>query len=291
MFYWYEILITLAICWLSFQICVTFLPIVLKGENKGDTYYSKWMVSTLETMFIKITNKKARYIIWGSTFGVSILFFLGVVFFNAQVAIIVALLGLAVGRLVPKYTVKFMRRRRIKKFNIQMIDGLTLLSNALKAGLSIAQGLENVTRQMANPISQELGLVMSEQQVGMTMEEAFINLGKRVPCEDVDMFTTSVIILRETGGNLSETFDTIVNTIRERIKVQQKISALVTQGILQGVVIFLMPFALGITFYIIDPNHIKPMFTSLLGWGLLGFMLVLQLIGGLFMWKIVKIDV
>ena len=105
------------------------------------------------------------------------------------------------------------------------------------------------------------------------------------------MFVTAVVILRETGGNLSETFDTIVNTIRERIKIQQKISALVSQGVMQGAIIFLMPFGLGLAFYLIDPNHIMPMLTTFVGNIFIAVMLVLQLIGGFVMLKIVKIQV
>jgi len=287
----YDVLAILSILILSFQICLNILPGILKSEKVGDKNYVAWIVNTLEKMFIKVTQAKARQYIWGSTIFVS-LFIFSIFFFASPVfASIMLFPGFVAGRMAPGWVINYMMKKRIKTFNLQMVDGLSLLSNALKAGLSIAQGLENVAKQMPNPISQEFNLVLNEQKVGVTMEESFINLGKRVPCEDVDMFVTAVIILRETGGNLSETFDTIVDTIRERIKIQQKISALVSQGVMQGLIIFLMPFALGGVFYWIDPNHIRPMLNTLVGNLFVLAMLSLQLIGGFIMWKIVKIEV
>jgi tight adherence protein B len=281
----------LAVFVLSLQLCLALLPNLLSGEKVGDPAYMKFIVESGESMFIKISKKRARFIIWGTTFAVSSSFFLVFSIFNQTFAIVMAVFGAVIGRMTPRWALTIMHKKRTKKFNLQMVDALTLLSNALKSGLSVAQGLENAGKQMPNPISQEFNLVLSEQRVGVSMEEAFINLGKRVKCEDVDMFVTSVIILKETGGDLSETFDTIVSTIRDRIKVEQKISALVSQGIMQGLIIFLMPFALGLAFYMIDPNHILPMFSSFIGWALISAMLFLQFIGGAVMWKIVRIEV
>ena len=287
----FEIVVGLCVFYLSFQVLVNVLPNIFQQQDGRRTNYSQWIVDALEKMFIKIDTSRAKRIILGSSIVTGLLIFTTLAFSNLMVAAFAFPVGLIIGRFIPRFTINFMQKKRIKKFNLQMIDGLTLLSNALKAGLSIAQGLESVAKQMPKPISQEFNLILNEQKVGISMEEAFINLGKRVQCEDVDMFVTSVIILKETGGNLSETFDTIVNTIRERVKIQQKISALVSQGVMQGVIIFLMPFGLGIAFYMIDPNHIKPMFTSFIGFVLLSIMLLLQLIGGFVMWKIVKIEV
>jgi tight adherence protein B len=112
-----------------------------------------------------------------------------------------------------------------------------------------------------------------------------------VPHDDIEMFTTSVNILKETGGNLAETFDSISYTIRERIKVESKISAMVSQGVMQGVIVVLMPFALGGILYTIDPERIAPMFTTIPGWILLIVMMSLQFVGGYTIWKIVQVRV
>lgn len=291
MYGFFDVVFVIAVLILVFQIGMTILPALLQ-RKQGTTSYETWIVTSLKSMFIKwIDPKKAKQIIWGTTFTIAIALGAFGYLINNSLMIGLFVVGLIAGRMAPRFAINYLIQRRIRQFNLQMVDGLSLLSNSLKSGLSVQQGLSHVVKQMPNPISEELNLVLSEQQVGISMEEAFINLGKRIPCEDVDMFVTSIIILKETGGNLTETFDTIVTTIRERIKIQQKISAMVSQGILQGVIIFLMPFGLGFAFYTIDPNHIRPMFETWLGLGLFGVMLILQLFGGLIMWKIVRIDV
>jgi tight adherence protein B len=172
-----------------------------------------------------------------------------------------------------------------------MVDGLGLMSNGLKSGLSIVQSLSLVVQEMPNPIQQEFNLVLSENKLGVSLEEAFLNLSKRIKADDVEMFVTSINILKETGGNLAETFDTIVGTIRDRIKVENKISAMTAQSFYQGVIVMMVPPALGMAFYQSDPDFMKPLFTTAIGWGVLMVILMLEAVGFFVIMKIVKIDV
>ncbi len=192
---------------------------------------------------------------------------------------------------IPLKVADVYHQRRVSKFGMQMVDSLTLMANGLRSGLNISQTIDLVSQEMPNPISQEFGLILSETQLGTTIEAAFENLSNRMPLEDVEMLATAIVILKETGGNLAETFDTITHTIRERIKIKNKISAMVTQGIVQGAIIMAMPFGLAIMLYMIDPNQILPMFTTPIGWVMLGMILVLQVLGGLAIWKIIDIKV
>ena len=105
------------------------------------------------------------------------------------------------------------------------------------------------------------------------------------------MFVTAVNILKETGGNLAETFDTIVTTIRERIKVQNKISALTAQGFNQGVIVMMIPPILGFSFYQTDPDFMRPLFTTPIGWIFILAIVLLEVVGFFVIMKIVKIDV
>ena len=193
--------------------------------------------------------------------------------------------------MVPKIVVNQMFDRRVTLFNVQMIDGLGLMANGMKSGLSIVQAMGMVKQEMPNPLSQEFDYVLKQNQLGVSVEEAFQNLAKRIPSEDVNMFVTSVVILKETGGNLAETFETIVITIRERIKVEQKISAMVAQNVAQGTIVFLMPFGMTAMFYFSDPDFLKPMFSSGLGWVMVGVAFGLQMVGGFMIYKIVQIKV
>jgi tight adherence protein B len=174
---------------------------------------------------------------------------------------------------------------------MQMVDALSLMSNGLKSGLSVVQALGLVTQEMPNPIHQEFNLILSENKLGVSLEEAFLNLSKRIQNDDVEMFVTSVNILKETGGNLAETFDTIVTTIRERIKVENKIAALTAQGFYQGVLVMMIPPILGTVFYQTDPDFMRPLFTTPVGLMIVAVIFLLEAVGFFVIMKVVKVDV
>lgn len=192
---------------------------------------------------------------------------------------------------VPKGVVDYMFHKRLVKFQFQMIDGLGLMANGMKSGLSIVQSLGMVKQEMPDPLAQEFDYVLKQQQLGISVEDAFQNMAKRLPSEDVNMFVTAVVILKETGGNLAETFETIVYTIRERIKIEQKISAMMAQNLAQGAIVFCMPYAMFAMFYFSDPAFLEPMFNEPIGWALIAVALTLQMIGGFMIYKIIQIKV
>jgi tight adherence protein B len=195
------------------------------------------------------------------------------------------------GSIIPKLFIKTLFEKRCSKFVTQMVDGLTIMSNGVRSGLSVVQSMERVVENLPNPISQEFALVLSQIRIGRSVEEALIDLGDRIQKPDVQMFVTAINILKETGGNLGETFTTISFTIRERQKVEKKIEALTDQGVVQGMIITLVPFLMIVLFLAVDPSYIKPMFTTTMGIVFLGMMLLLQIIGGIAIRRIVKIKV
>ncbi len=145
--------------------------------------------------------------------------------------------------------------------------------------------------ELPNPISEEFALTLNEQRLGVPLEETLLNLEKRIGTEDVQIVVTSINILRISGGNLSETFDTVAHTIRERKKVQGRIASLTAQGVAQGVIITFMPFVLAFILWMMDPTMISRLWTTWLGWILLFVMMALQLTGGWMIRKIVRIRV
>jgi len=173
----------------------------------------------------------------------------------------------------------------------QMVDGLTIMANGIKAGLSVTQTMERVVENMNNPISQEFGLVLSQIRLGRSVEDALIEFGERIPRADIQMFVTSINILKETGGNLAETFTTIVLTIRERQKIEKKIEAMTAQGMMQGLIVSMIPFVLIGLFFVMDPSFIAPLFNSALGLVIFLIIIGLVIIGGITVRKIVKIEV
>lgn len=144
---------------------------------------------------------------------------------------------------------------------------------------------------MDGPIAQEFGLILDKNRIGQSIEQGLEELAKRLPSEDVVMFSTSVNILKETGGNMTETFATITTTIRERIKLQNKIDAMTAQGMTSAVVVSALPWGLLGILYLVDPELMRPMLVTIPGWVILMGVLFLEAIGFLAIKKIVTIRV
>jgi len=189
------------------------------------------------------------------------------------------------------YLEKWVRPRRIKYFSDQMIDGLTLMGNAMKSGMNLSQAFKICVDELSGPISQEFGMILDKNRIGQTIEQGLETLAKRLPSEDIVMFSTSVNILKETGGNMTETFSTITKTIRERIKLQGKIEALTAQGMTSAVVVSILPWALAMVLYFIDPVMMTPLFVHPAGWAILFCVLGLEVMGYVVIKKIVTIRV
>jgi tight adherence protein B len=202
--------------------------------------------------------------------------------------LVVAPFGLPIGFRLPRKIVQMLWDWRIARFEDQLLDALAFMSNGLRSGLSLIQTMEMVAEELSNPISQEFGLVLSEQRVGVPFEEALLNLEERIGSEDAQIMVTSINILRQSGGNLSETFQTISYTIRERKKVKGKIKTMTAQGVAQAAIITVMPFALAAVLWMFDHELVERMWSTWLGWVFIFFLLFLQTIGALIMRKIAK---
>jgi tight adherence protein B len=195
------------------------------------------------------------------------------------------------GLVLPRTYVKIRQYGRIRKIDAQLVDALIMVSNSLKSGYSFLQGMELVAEEAPNPIAQEFRRMLRETNLGYPLEQALDGLSERVPSEDLDLVVTVIKIHRLIGGNLAEILDKIVHTIRDRIKIKGEISTLTAQGKLQGIILTLLPPAMGIGIYMMNPEFMTPLFTTILGKLMLGVAFVLQMIGGFMIKKIVEIRV
>ena len=197
----------------------------------------------------------------------------------------------AIGWNIPRVALGVMRRRRLLLFNVQLVDSLVNMSNALKAGFSIQQAVELVVREGQNPIAQEFGVFLHQTRVGMRMEDAFESLQTRVGSDDLTLMIASIEIARQTGGNLTEVFEKIAHTIRERMRIEQRIRTLTAQGRLQGIVVGVMPLLLGLAMFVLDKGMMVMFLQSPLGLGIVLTVAILEVIGALVIRKIIHIDV
>lgn len=284
--------------WLVFPLfgILVFFIVYKSADKVVDTFIKKnadkksQILTHMRLLGMDANDKKVNLLLLLSSFGLGFLFFL---IFWPEVSIGLFMgtsIGIAGFQILP-IIYKILYEKRCNQFVDQMVDALTIMANGIKSGTNPQQAMQRVVEIMANPIKAEFSQVITQTQFGQSFEEALNDLGERIPRADVQMFVTAINILKETGGNLSETFQTIVSTIRERQKLEKKISAMTAQGIMQGIIVSCIPFVMGIVFFLIDPNFIKPMFNTTLGLVLLAVMLGLQIVGGIIIKKVVTIKV
>lgn len=186
---------------------------------------------------------------------------------------------------------RYLDNRRRAQFNEQLPEALSTMSNALRAGFSINQAFESVVDTGDKPISEEFQILMKQLSIGMSFDEALESMSERVGSDDLTLVTTAILIARKTGGNVTEIFDNIGKTIRERMKVERKVKSLTAQGRLQGAVVTAMPFLLGLGMTVMKPKLMIPFFCSLVGVAAIIATLSLMVVGWLLIRKIIKIDV
>jgi tight adherence protein B len=205
--------------------------------------------------------------------------------------LIVGLVGAVAGIFVPGTYLKLQLSKRLKKFENQLVDAIMLTGNSLKAGLNLIQAVDKVTKELGAPISEEFGLALRENRLGTPIDKALSNIQKRVKSEDLGIMINAMNISMETGGNLSEAFGNIAHTIRERKRIQGKIEGLTSQGKMEAYVCTALPWGLAAMLYIVDPEMIRPLFTTPIGYGMLGTVIVMEILGFLWIRKIVNIDI
>ena len=193
--------------------------------------------------------------------------------------------------LIPLGWLWFRRRGRFKRFARQLPDAMELIARALRSGHSLNQGINVVVEEMPAPVATEFMLAYEEQNLGIPIEVALKNMMKRMPNMDLKFFATAVAIQKQAGGDLAEILDKIGHIIRERFKIMGQVMALTGEGRMSGVCLQALPIALFITLYYLNPEYVMLLFEEKLGRQMLGYAIVMQIIGAFVIKKIVAIKV
>lgn len=239
----------------------------------------------LDELFIEVPKKKLLLM-----YGLSPLT-LGIAGFILTRSLIFAGVGAAFGIILPRLVIKIMEKNRSGKFCRQLVDGLMVLSSSLKGGLSLVQSIEVLVEEMPAPIAQEFSLVLRENQMGVPLDESLEHLNKRIQSEELNLIITAIDIARETGGNLTEPFEKLMFTIRERDKLIGKVKTLTLQAKMQGIIMSMMPVFFGIVVYYMNPEFSMLMIENPYGRVLLVIAGVLEIVGVFLLWKLSQVEV
>jgi tight adherence protein B len=216
---------------------------------------------------------------------------LGVIFLNFNMGFFGPFLGAVVGWLTPQMLIKRAQAKKIKKIQDQYAPSLVLLANAMKAGETLEQAIASTGEVIQEPLSFEYVLAVRQLRVGMQLNEVFEDFERRWPLPDIKISNKAMLISIRTGADLPSALARIADTIRNRGAIQGKIDSLTAQGKAQGIVVGLLPVFLMLILYVMDPQFIRPLFTTLIGNAALAVMVVMEVMGFFVIKKIITIDI
>jgi len=225
----------------------------------------------------------------GLTFALALAgFFIGQ-FLALHLVVSIALLAL-MGSL-PYFYLRYLKEKRLKKFDEQMPDALDLIGRGIRSGHALPSAIKMVADEMANPISEEFRIAFDEVNYGFSMQEALTNLATRVPSTDLHYFVVAVLIQRETGGNLAELLGNISALIRARHKLYGTIRVLSAEGKLSAWILTLLPIVLALVINLINPGFMQVLWKDEAGIKMVIGIVIMMMLGILWMRKIIKIRV
>ncbi len=202
-----------------------------------------------------------------------------------------ALLGAVLGALGPYTVVRFKRNKRIGAFEEMLPEAIDLLGRAIRAGHPLSAGMKMVADETKEPIQGEFRRTHEEHRFGLPFEDALLAMADRVNLIDVRILTTAILIQREVGGNLAEVLDNLANVIRVRFTIRRQLRVYTAQGRFSGYVLAALPIAVGLAIYSLNPPYVRLLFTDPMGKLMVLIALVFQIIGYLWIRKIVNIEI
>lgn len=195
--------------------------------------------------------------------------------------------GLSLGMMTPHFYIKFLMKRRLKKFNREFPNALDILVRGLRSGLPMVDCLRIAARDTQDPVRSEFQKVIDDQALGVPTHEALIKLAGRVPSTEVNFFAIVVKIQNTTGGSLSESISNLANTLRERRKLEGKIVSMSQEAKSSAAIIGSLPFFVSGALYFINPGYLMQLVESSTGimiligsglWMLLGIAVMRKMI-------------
>ena len=202
-----------------------------------------------------------------------------------------AALAMLLTAVAPRALYVWLRRRRLWALERQLPDIADSLASSLRAGLGLGQAIARVAQHQSPPAAQEFALLVREHRLGIPLEQALSDLAVRSDLRDLHMLVATLGIARDLGGGLADALERFGASIRRRLVMEDRIRALTAQGRLQGIVMGILPIALGAVLFVLEPVQMRKLFTEPVGWLTIGGVVLLEFGGFLLLRRIVSIRV
>lgn len=193
--------------------------------------------------------------------------------------------------LLPRWLLARLRRQRIESFRRQMPDSLMLIAGGLRSGSSLLQAIGQAATELPAPARHEFSLLLRQQRIGVSLDEALVSFARRMPVEESVLFASALRIGAAAGGSMAATLESLADAMRRKLVIEGKIQALTAQGRLQARVMGALPALLAIALFVVEPVAMRTLVTTWQGWVVCAIVVVLQLAGFFSIRRIVAIDV
>ncbi len=203
----------------------------------------------------------------------------------------IALLAAAIGGYLPIWFLKRRRQRRVDAFESSLPEAIDLLGRAIRAGHPLSAGFRMVAEELSDPISTEFQRTFEEQRFGLPFDDAMIAMADRIALVDMRILVTAILIQREVGGNLAEVLDNLASVIRARFTIRRQLRVYTAQGRYSGYTLAVLPIIVGTLIYLLNPPYMQLLFTHPIGKLLVFLAIVMQIIGFLWIRKIIDIEI
>jgi len=193
--------------------------------------------------------------------------------------------------ILPTLVVNIKRNLRFSRFLRNFPEALEMFARSLRAGHSFIGAIQLVAQEMPKPVGPEFQKVFDEQNLGIPLKQALLGMAERIDLLDLKFFITAILIQRETGGNLAEIIDKISYVIRERFRVQGQLKIFTAQARLTGIILAVVPIAIALLLWIVNPSYMRPLFFEPTGRVLLVIAAAMQFAGMLVIRRIIRIKI
>jgi tight adherence protein B len=237
-------------------------------------------------LLMSVSPQAMQVLVWG------MMVLIGFIGYMATGSVWGGVLFFGFSLLLPGLILKILRRRRIKRLEDQLVGAVQTLASGVRAGLNLVQAMQMIARDGPEPICDEFAHLLREYEYGVPLDEAMQNAADRIDSGDFRMLFAALHTHRERGGDLGETLDRIAASVREIQRLEKRILSLTAQGRATARWLGAMPaLVLLILYILVDPAGVRSLFISDMGKVMLGIIIALNVVGFLWIRKIVAIDV
>jgi tight adherence protein B len=246
----------------------------------------RWLDRVLNRqLLLAVDSRIALGLVWGSGVGGGVL--LGLLIGG----LIAFLVGAALGFTLPVLVLRHLEQKRAQRLDEQLVDGLTTLASAVRAGLNLVQAIELLVQNAADPLRAEFQQLLREYRMGLELGQAMRNAADRIGLQNYRLVFTAIQMHRQRGGDTAESLDRIADSVREIQRLEGKLEALTAQGRAQARFMGVMPLVMLAIFYVIDPQGVKLLFVEPMGRVLLLIAAGLVAIGFVWIRRIMAVDI